>query len=43
MELRTYSSKILNSTILATFTFLFSVLLYHNLDSRMLKCEGYLT
>ena len=29
-----------NSTIFLTCTFLVSVLLYHNLDSRMLKYEG---
>ena len=31
------------STIFATFTFFVSILLYHNLDSSMLKCEGSLT
>ena len=34
---------LINSTIFATFTFLFSVLLCHNLDSSMLKSEGSLT
>ena len=34
---------LINSTIFGTITFLVSVLLYHNLDSSMLKCEGSLT
>ena len=34
---------LMNSTIFATFTFLVSVLLCHNLDSSMLKSEGSLT
>ena len=41
---RGYWSQILiNCTIFATFTFLVNVLLYHNLPSSMLKCEGPLT
>ena len=37
------SQVLINSTIFATFTFLVSVLLCHNLDSSMLKCEGSLS
>ena len=44
LNLQGYWSQILiNSTIFATFTFLVSVLLCHNLASHMLKCEGSLT
>ena len=43
LNLRGNWSQVLNSTILATFRFLVSVLLWHNLDSSMLKCEGSLT
>ena len=42
--LQGYRSQVLiNSTIFAIFTFLMTVLLYHNLDSSMRKCEGSLT
>ena len=34
---------LINSAVIATFTFLVSVLLYHKLGSRTLNCEGYLT
>ena len=34
---------LINSTIFATFTFLVYVLLYNNLASNMLQCEGSLT
>ena len=37
------SCKNIGHTILAPLTFLVSVLLRHNLDSSMLKCEGSLT
>ena len=44
LNLRGYWSQVLiNSTIFATFTFLISVSLCHNLASSMLKCEGSLT
>ena len=44
LNLQGYWSQVLrNSTIFATFTFLVSVLLYHNLASSMPKCEGTLT
>ena len=44
LNLQGYWSQVLiNSTIFATFTFLVSVLLCHNLDSSLLKCEGSLT
>ena len=44
LNLRGYWSQVLiNSAILATFTFLVSVLLCHNLASSMLKCAGSLT
>ena len=38
-----WSQVLINSTIFATFTFLVSVLLCHNLHSSMMKCEGSLT
>ena len=40
---RYWSQVLINSTTFATFTFLVSVLLCHNLASGMLKCEGFLT
>ena len=40
---RYWSQVFINSTILAIFRFLVSVLLCHNLDSSRLKCEGSLT
>ena len=41
LNLKGYWSQVLiNSTSFATITFLVSVLMYHNLDSSMLKCEG---
>ena len=44
IKLRGYWSQVLiNSTISATFTFLVSVLLYHNLDSSMMKHKAFLT
>ena len=44
LNLRGYWSQVLiNSAIFATFTFLISVSLCHNLASSMLKCEGSLT
>ena len=41
LNLQEYCSQVLiNTTIFATFTFLVSVLLCHNLASSILKCEG---
>ena len=34
---------LINPTIFATYSFLWSVLQFHNLNSTMLKCEGSLT
>ena len=38
-----WSQVLINSTIFAALTFLFSVLPCHNLVTSMLKCEGSLT
>ena len=43
LNLKGINKFLINSTIFATFTFLVSVLLCHNLGSNMLKCEGSLT
>ena len=44
MNMQWYWSQVLiNSTIFATTAFLVSVMLCHNLDWSMLKCEGSLT
>ena len=40
---RVLVTSLINSTIFQNFTSLVSVLLCHNLDSSMLKCEVYLT
>ena len=37
------SQVLINPTIFATYSFLWSVLQFHNLNSTMLKCEGSLT
>ena len=43
LNLPGYWSQVLINYIVATFAFLVSVLLYHNLASRILKCQGFLT
>ena len=44
LNLQGYCSQaLINSTIFTAFTFLVSVLLYHNLASSMLNCKGSLT
>ena len=43
LNLPGYWSQVLINYIVATFAFSVSVLLCHNLASRILKCEGFLT
>ena len=40
---RVLATSFVKSHLLCTYHFLVSVLLCHNLDSNMLKCEGSLT